>query len=55
MVIDAFARHTLAIDPDCLQLAFTDSAVACTYVYLDTSAALTSHFSVNRPVADPAL
>lgn len=55
VVLDAFAPHTLAIEPDCLQLAFADSTVACTHLYLDTSAALTSQLSVNRPVDDPAL
>ncbi|PTU75170.1 hypothetical protein [Pseudomonas mangrovi] len=55
VVINAFAAHTLAIDPDGLRLAYDDSGMACTYVYLDTSAPRTSHFSVNRPVDDPAL
>lgn len=55
VVINAFAAHTLEVEPDCLRLAYDDSGIACTYVYLDTSAPHTSHFSVNRPVDDPAL
>lgn len=55
VVVTAFAPYTLAVEPDCLPLAFDDSGMACTYVYLDTTTPHTSHFSVNRPVDDPAL
>ena len=54
-VLEAFAAHTLAVEPDGLQLAYDDSGIACTYVHLDTAAPSVNGFSVNRPVDDPAL